>query len=150
MKVILQRVKRASVRVDGEEIGRIDRGLLLLVGVGKNDDRTVVEYLAEKILNLRVFNDPEGKINLSVREVEGDILVVSQFTLYGDTRKGRRPSFTEAAPPREGERLYLDLVDCLKAGGLKVLTGVFGAMMEVDLVNDGPVTLILERENETD
>lgn len=150
MKVVLQRVKSAGVTVDGRKVGRIGKGLLLLVGVGRNDDREVVGYLAEKILNLRVFNDRDGKINLSLQDIKGEILVVSQFTLYGDTRKGRRPSFTDAAPPGEGERLYLDLVDHLKESGLRVVTGVFGAMMEVELINDGPVTLILERENEAD
>jgi len=134
------------VRVDGSEVGRIGRGFLLLVGVGRGDDERAVDYLVDKVINLRVFEDGEGKMNLSLLDVGGEILAVSQFTLYADTRRGRRPSFTNAAPPAEGERMYRLFVERMRRRGVRVETGVFGAMMEVELVNDGPVTIILERD----
>ena len=146
MRIVLQRVARASVTVDGSVVGRIDDGLLLLVGFTREDSAGVLEWMANKVLGLRVFNDSEGRMNLSLHDVSGDVLVVSQFTLYGDTRKGRRPSFIRAAGPDVAVPLYDDFVALLreKAPG-RVETGVFGAMMDVELVNDGPVTLVLER-----
>lgn len=146
MRIVLQRVARASVAVDGSVAGRIDEGLLLLVGFTRADRADALVWMANKVLGLRVFNDPRGRMNLSLRDVSGDVLVVSQFTLYGDTRKGRRPSFTRAAEPDVAVPLYENFVALLrdKAPG-RVETGVFGAMMEVELVNDGPVTLVLER-----
>ncbi len=146
MRIVLQRVARASVTVDGSVVGRIDGGLLLLVGFTREDRVDALEWMANKVLGLRVFNDPRGRMNLSLRDVSGDVLVVSQFTLYGDTRKGRRPSFVRAAGPDVAVPLYENFVALLreKAPG-RVETGVFGAMMDVELVNDGPVTLVLER-----
>ena len=146
MKVVLQRVKEARVEVAGEVSGRIERGLLLLLGVGRGDTEKDADYLAAKTLGLRVFPDENGKMNRSVVDVKGGILVVSQFTLLGDCSKGRRPSFDWAAPPEEARRLYDYFVDRLKESGLKVGTGVFQAMMDVHLLNDGPVTLLYESE----
>jgi D-aminoacyl-tRNA deacylase len=146
LRVVLQRVKNASVSVGGERISEIGAGLLLLVGVAVNDAEAQADWLAEKISGLRIFNDGEGKMNLSVRDVEGEVLAVSQFTLLADTRKGKRPSFVHAAPPEEAERLFDYFCERLReAGAAPVKTGVFGAMMDVALVNDGPVTIILER-----
>lgn len=145
MRVLAQRVSRAQVTVDGKVTGRIAGGLLLLVGIGKNDDERELEWMAGKVLRLRVFPDEEGKMNRSVQESGGGLLVVSQFTLYGDCRKGNRPSFASGAPPTDAERLYLRFVEMLRAdSGLDVQTGVFAAHMEVELVNDGPVTLWIE------
>ncbi len=143
---MLQRVARASVTVDGSVVGRIGPGLLLLAGFTRGDSVDALRWMANKVLGLRVFNDPQGRMNLSLQDVSGDVLVVSQFTLYGDTRKGRRPSFIRAAGPDVAVPLYEDFVALLreKAPG-RVETGVFGAMMDVELVNDGPVTLVLER-----
>ncbi len=143
---MLQRVARASVTVDGSVVGRIGPGLLLLAGFTRGDSADTLRWMANKVLGLRVFNDPQGRMNLSLQDVSGDVLVVSQFTLYGDTRKGRRPSFIRAAGPDVAVPLYEDFVALLreKAPG-RVETGVFGAMMDVELVNDGPVTLVLER-----
>jgi D-tyrosyl-tRNA(Tyr) deacylase len=132
------------VEVDGKVAGEIGRGLLVLLGVGEGDSETRAHWLAEKISGLRIFEDEAGKMNLSVEDVGGGLLVVSQFTLYGDCRKGRRPSFTGAAPPAEADRLYEVFVARLRERGLPVETGVFQAMMQVHLVNDGPVTLIVE------
>lgn len=144
MRIVLQRVKGASVRVNGGEVARIGRGFLLLVGIGKDDDEEELSFWARKIPELRVFPDAEGKFNLSLRDVGGEILCVSQFTLYGDCRKGRRPSFSSAAPGPIAERLFGRFVELLSLQGVPVKTGIFGAKMEVALVNDGPVTLILE------
>lgn len=144
MKVVIQRSKRASVTVDGEIIGQINQGLVLLVGVTHDDTEKDIAFLAEKIANLRIFEDESGKMNLSLLDVGGDILSVSQFTLYGDCRKGRRPNFMEAARPEVAEGIYEAFNDLLREKGLKVETGRFGAMMDVQLVNDGPVTLIIE------
>jgi D-tyrosyl-tRNA(Tyr) deacylase len=144
MKAVLQRVKRASVRVGGETIAEIGPGLLVLLGVGAGDDLKDARDLAEKISGLRIFEDDQGKMNLSVKDINADILSVSQFTLYADCRKGKRPSFADAAPPREAETLYLEFACLLREKGLKVEEGRFQARMEVDLVNDGPVTIILE------
>ncbi len=145
MRVVLQRVARANVAVGGRVIGRIDHGLLLLAGFTSADAEDSLVWMADKVLGLRIFADEQGKMNRSVAGVDGGLLVFSQFTLYGDTRKGRRPSFVEAAPPEIAIPLYERFVALLRASGLRVETGEFGAMMDVELVNDGPVTLILER-----
>jgi len=146
MRVVLQRVSQASVSVSGEPVGEIGGGLVLLVGFTDGDDEDTLKWMADKVLGLRVFSDEEGKMNLSLEEVEGDVLVISQFTLYGDTRKGRRPSFVHAAPPEVAIPLYERFLGLLKeeAPG-RVESGEFGAMMDVALVNAGPVTLVLER-----
>ncbi|MBN6186473.1 D-tyrosyl-tRNA(Tyr) deacylase [Aneurinibacillus sp. BA2021] len=144
MRVVVQRSKQASVTISGEVAGSIEGGLVLLVGITHGDTKDDVEYVADKIANLRIFEDENGKMNHSVAEVGGSILSVSQFTLYGDTRKGRRPSFVDAARPEQAEPLYDFFNEKLRERGLHVATGVFGAMMEVALINDGPVTLIVE------
>lgn len=144
MKVVVQRAKKASVMVGGEVVGQIDQGLVLLVGFTHQDTEEDVQYVAEKIAHLRIFEDEAGKMNRSVLENGGAILSVSQFTLYGDTRKGRRPSFVDAARPEQAEPLYQLFNEKLRSLDLVVETGVFGAMMEVSLINDGPVTLIVE------
>jgi D-tyrosyl-tRNA(Tyr) deacylase len=146
VRVVLQRVKSASVAVDDEVISEIEAGLLLLVGVAVGDGATQANWLAEKVTGLRIMGDEEGKMNLSVRDVGGEILAVSQFTLLADTRKGKRPSFVGAAPPEEAEPLFDYFCERLRAAGVaSVKTGSFGAMMSVALVNDGPVTIVLER-----
>ena len=145
MRVVLQRVTRASVTVDGTVIGAIGPGLALLVGFTSDDGTEQVEWMADKIAGLRIFGDAQGKLNRDVRDMGGAVLVVSQFTLYGDTRKGRRPSFVTAAPPERAEPLYRAFAEAFRARGLPVETGVFGAVMEVAIANDGPVTLVLER-----
>ena len=146
MRIVLQRVKNASVRVEDERISEIGPGLLLLVGVARGDGEPEADWLAQKVAGLRVMGDAEGKMNLSVRDVEGEILAVSQFTLLADTRKGKRPSFVGAAPSEEAEALFDYFCERLRAAGVaSVKTGRFGAMMDVALVNDGPVTIILER-----
>lgn len=144
MKAVIQRVSSASVTVDGAVAGRIGAGLLVLLGVGKGDTEADAETLARKIVELRVFQDEAGRMNLSVKDTGGALLVVSQFTLYGDTRKGRRPSFDLAAPPEEARRLYEKFVEAARAQGVAVETGVFQAMMSVSLVNEGPVTFLVE------
>ena len=145
MKIVLQRVTQASVRVEGEDIATISRGLLVLFGAEKNDDESKVIFLAEKILNLRIFSDEKGKMNLSCLDISGEVLVVSQFTLAGDCSKGRRPGFDNAAPPNEAKSLYQNFIHQIAKSGLNINTGEFGADMQVELVNDGPVTFILER-----
>lgn len=145
MRVLLQRVKEASVKVDEQTVGQIDAGYLLLVGVTHEDTEQEVNWIADKVAGLRVFEDENEKMNLSIQDVDGKILSVSQFTLYGDTSKGRRPAFTQAAKPDIAERLYEKFNERLRAHGLVVETGKFGAMMDVGLVNDGPVTLMLEK-----
>jgi D-aminoacyl-tRNA deacylase len=144
MRVVVQRSKEASVTVEGEIVGQIEHGLVLLVGITHEDTEKDVEFVADKIAHLRIFEDSEGKMNHSVLEREGQILSVSQFTLYGDCRKGRRPNFMAAARPEQAEPLYELFNAKLREKGLRVETGRFGAMMEVRLVNDGPVTLIVE------
>jgi D-tyrosyl-tRNA(Tyr) deacylase len=144
MRVVVQRSKEASVTVGGEIVGQIEHGLVLLVGITHEDTEQDVEFVAEKIAHLRIFEDSEGKMNHSVLEQKGQILSVSQFTLYGDCRKGRRPNFMAAARPEQAEPLYELFNAKLREKGLRVETGRFGAMMEVRLVNDGPVTLIVE------
>jgi D-tyrosyl-tRNA(Tyr) deacylase len=142
---LLQRVSRAEVRVDGRVTGKIERGLLVLVGFTHADTESSLEWMADKIVGLRIFSDAEQKMNLAVADVNGAILVVSQFTLYGDAQKGRRPSFIDAARPEQAIPLYERFIALLRARGIPVETGEFGAMMDVELVNDGPVTLWLER-----
>lgn len=144
MRVVLQRAKRAEVRVGGDVVGKIDRGLMLLVGVTHEDTIEDAAYIAEKVANLRIFEDEQDKMNLSLLDVKGQILSVSQFTLYGDCRKGRRPNFMDAAKPEHAETIYEAFNEELRGKGIVVETGRFGAMMDVDFVNDGPVTLIVE------
>jgi D-tyrosyl-tRNA(Tyr) deacylase len=144
MRTVLQRVTRASVEVDGVSVGRIERGWLVLLGVAQGDTEEDAAWVADKVLNLRGFEDDAGKMNRSVLDVRGGVLVVSQFTLLADCRAGRRPSFTAAADLPLAERLYRDCVQRLSASGLEVATGVFRAMMQVELVNDGPVTFVLD------
>jgi D-tyrosyl-tRNA(Tyr) deacylase len=144
MRAVVQRVSRARVTVGGEVTGAIERGLVVLLGVGKNDVPADADYLADKTAGLRIFPDSEDRMNRSVVEVGGGALVVSQFTLYGDCRKGRRPSFDQAAAPETARELYEQYVKALRARGVPVSTGVFQTMMQVELVNDGPVTLLLE------
>jgi D-tyrosyl-tRNA(Tyr) deacylase len=146
LKIVLQRVKNASVSVDSEKISEIGPGLLLLVGVARGDGDAEADWLAEKIAGLRIFADADGKMNLDIREAEGEILAVSQFTLLADTRKGKRPSFVGAAPPEEARTLFDYFYEKLREAGVRsVKIGSFGAMMDVELINDGPVTIILER-----
>tara|TARA_B100000686_G_scaffold22072_1_gene20187 strand:+ start:832 stop:1269 length:438 start_codon:yes stop_codon:yes gene_type:complete len=145
MKIILQRVTRASVVVKGERIAAISKGLLVLFSVEKNDDEEKVIFLAEKTINLRVFSDGKGKMNLSCMDICGEILVVSQFTLAGDCSKGRRPGFDNAAPPDVAQLLYQKFIQQISQSRLKIATGKFGVDMQVELINDGPVTFILER-----
>jgi D-tyrosyl-tRNA(Tyr) deacylase len=146
VKAVLQRVRCGRVSVDGDTIAVIGRGLVVLIGVGQTDTTSEAEWLAEKCAVLRVFEDEQGKTNLSVQDVDGEVLVVSQFTLYADTRKGRRPSFIHAAPPEMAQPLVDHFVDHLGGLGVSVQKGVFGAHMLVEIENDGPVTILLERE----
>lgn len=148
MRAVIQRVTRASVKVDGDTVGEIDRGILVLLGVSVNDSETDAEYLADKTLNLRIFEDDGGKMNLSLLDTGGELLVVSQFTLYGDARKGRRPSFIKAALPERANELYEHFVTTARKSIEKVECGRFQAMMDVGLVNDGPVTILLDSNKE--
>ncbi len=144
MRAVVQRVKSASVMVNGERISEIRQGLLIFMGVARGDTSNDVDYLANKIANLRIFEDKAGRMNKSLLESGGDILVVSQFTLYGDCRKGRRPSFIAAAHPEKGKTLYQEFIDAIARMGVSVKTGIFQAMMDVELINDGPVTIMLD------
>ena len=144
MKVLLQRVSRASVSIAGEEVGRIGQGLVVFLGVANGDTEKDVQYLAQKIAGLRIFSDAEGKFNLSALDINGELLLVSQFTLLADTRKGRRPSFVEAAPPAQAEELFEYFVEQAHATGLRVATGRFQQHMQVEIHNDGPVTILLD------
>ena len=144
MRAVVQRVKESSVTSDGETVGKIESGLLVLLGVAKEDNIKDAAYLAEKIINLRIFEDENGKMNRSLLETGGEMLVVSQFTLLGDCRKGRRPSFINAAPPDEADKLYEYFVKMIRQKGISTQTGRFRARIEVALVNDGPVTLVVE------
>jgi D-tyrosyl-tRNA(Tyr) deacylase len=146
VRAVIQRVTRASVSVEGKVAGEIGAGLLVLLGVSRTDNPESASYLAEKIANLRIFSDEAGKMNLSLLDIGGSALVVSQFTLYGDTRGGRRPSYVQAAPPEEAKRLYEEFVGSMRALGLTVETGVFQAHMQVELANDGPVTILVDSE----
>ena len=148
MRVLLQRIKHASVEIDGEVVGKAGAGLLLFLGVGNGDTTAEADFLADKCVGLRIFEDSEGKMNLSLADVGGEILLISQFTLYADARKGRRPSYTDAAPPPVSEPLYEYFARRLRNAGVHVETGRFGADMKVSLLNDGPVTIMLEKENE--
>lgn len=144
MRVVLQRVKEAKVTVEGKVVGQIQKGLVLLLGAKTGDTEEDVGYLVEKCVNLRIFEDQEQKMNLSALDVKAEVLVISQFTLYGNTSKGRRPSFTDSLEPQEAERLYNEFIDRIEATGLKTASGVFGAKMLVEIHNWGPVTFILE------
>ncbi len=148
MRAVVQRVKEASVHVNGVVIGAIQAGLLVLLGVDENDADPDVRYIADKVAEMRIFRDEDGKFNRSVEEAGGAVLVVSQFTLHGDCRRGRRPSFSRAARPEKAIPLYESVVSALRARGLTVATGEFGAMMDVHLINDGPVTLLLDSEKQ--
>jgi len=148
MKAVLQRVAEARVEVDGEIVGKVGRGLLVLLGVEQQDTNRDLAYLADKTLNLRIFEDAAGKMNLSIAEIDGEVLVVSQFTLLGDCRKGRRPGFTRAAEPELADDLYRRFVDRLLQAGLPVATGTFRAHLQVSLINDGPVTMLLDSRKE--
>jgi D-aminoacyl-tRNA deacylase len=144
MRLLLQRVTRAEARVDGRTTGSIAAGLVALVGVGHDDDAATARAMADRCVDLRIFRDEEGRTNRSLIDIGGELLAVSQFTLYADTRKGRRPSFLDAAPPALGERLYEFFAQAVEARGVRVARGVFGAEMEVELVNDGPMTIWLD------
>lgn len=148
MRAVVQRVLKAAVSVDGATAGKIGRGLAVLLGVGRGDTEKDAAYLAEKIMNLRVFDDDNGRMNISLLDIKGELLVVSQFTLYGDCRKGRRPGYDAAAGPGEARELYLSFVELCRGYGVRVETGVFQAMMQVELQNDGPVTLLLDSRKE--
>lgn len=144
MRAVVQRVTRGSVTVENETVGFIGRGLVVLLGVGRDDTEEDVAYLADKIANLRIFEDSGGKLNLSLLDIKGEVLAISQFTLFGDCRKGRRPNFTAAAPAAEAEFLYEKFIDTLRSYGINVSTGKFQAMMLVEIHNDGPVTILLD------
>ena len=146
MRAVVQRVARCRVVVEGQTVGEIGAGLLVLLGVGKTDTEAAADYLSEKILGLRIFEDAEGKMNLCVKDQRGEVLVVSQFTLFGDVRRGKRPSFDAAAHPDEAKRLYEYFVEKIRGAGLRCQTGQFQAMMDVELVNQGPVTILLDSE----
>ena len=145
MRAVVQRVARAEVRVDGAVVGAVGQGLLVLLGVGPGDTPATAAWMADRLAGLRIFADADGRMNLSVRDAGGGALVVSQFTLYGDATRGRRPSFVGAAPPELARPLYEAVADALAAAGVPTARGIFGAHMDVELVNDGPVTLLLER-----
>jgi len=146
MRAVIQRVKRAEVRVNGQAVGAVGEGMVVLLGIGQEDSLEVAESLADKIVNLRIFDDSQGRMNRSIAQAQGALLCVSQFTLYGDCRKGRRPSYDRAAPPEMAARLYEAFLASVRTRGIRVQTGQFQAMMEVELVNDGPVTLLLDSE----
>ena len=146
MRGVIQRVSRASVTVDGNLNGKIGKGLLVLLGIQKNDGGAEITWMVDKIGNLRIFEDDKGKMNLSLFDIKGEMLIISQFTLYGDCRKGRRPGYSAAAPPDIAEPIYLKFVDKFRQTGIVTATGIFGAMMNVELVNDGPVTLLLDSD----
>ena len=146
MRAVVQRVTRCRVLVEGEVVGEIGMGLLVLLGVSKEDNEAAADYLAEKVLGLRIFEDAQEKMNLSVQDKSGEVLVVSQFTLFGDVRRGKRPSFDAAARPEEAKRLYEYFVEKIRAAGTRCQTGRFQAMMDVELVNQGPVTILLDSE----
>ncbi len=144
MRAVVQRVSKAEVLVDNISLGQINKGLLILLGVAEEDTDTDINYMVDKTLNLRIFEDENEKMNLSVLDIEGEVLVISQFTLHGDARKGRRPSFSKAGNPQKAEALYIQYIQQLKNSGIRVESGRFAAYMEVSLVNDGPVTILLD------
>ena len=148
MRAVIQRVKEASVSVDNKIVGEISKGLLVLLGVGDNDDDSDVSYLVDKTIGLRIFQDHNDKMNLSVLDITGEILVISQFTLYGDVRKGKRPSFTRSANSEVGKALYEDFIKKIESSGINIESGVFGAHMDVHLVNDGPVTILVDSKRD--
>lgn len=148
MRAVVQRVTASRVTVEGETVGKIDNGLMVLLGVGAEDDDKDIQYLADKIINLRIFEDENGKMNVSLKDVGGELLVVSQFTLYGDCRKGKRPSFDKAAKPEAAQELYERFVEVCRGYGVKVETGKFQAMMMVEIHNDGPVTMLIDSKRE--
>ncbi|HHV35101.1 MAG TPA: D-tyrosyl-tRNA(Tyr) deacylase [Syntrophomonadaceae bacterium] len=148
MRAVVQRVSRGWVQVEEQEMRPIEAGLVVLIGVGKDDDDSDARYISDKILNLRIFPDQEGKFNYSITDLGGELLVVSQFTLYGDCRKGRRPSFSDAAAPEDALSLFEKLLDFLRESGLRLVTGEFQTMMKVGIVNDGPVTILLDSKKE--
>lgn len=145
MKLVIQRVKNSEVAVEGKTVGKINQGFMVLCGIKKTDTKKEVDYLARKLVNLRVFEDENGKMNLSLKDIGGELLIISQFTLYANTKDGNRPSFVEAAKPEEANRLYEYFLKKCTEYGMKVEKGIFGAHMEVSLLNDGPVTIILEK-----
>lgn len=146
MRAVIQRVRRASVTINGAVHGEIGRGMVVLLGIHGNDTLTDLQWLAEKVVNLRIFDDEQGKMNLSLADIDAAMLIISQFTLYGDCRKGRRPGFSSAAPPEIAEPLYRRFIEEIKNKHVKVATGIFQAAMDVELVNEGPVTLLLDSE----
>ena len=145
MKLVIQRVKNAGVKVNGREVSRIGKGLLILIGISKNDDGSQIGWLAKKVVELRIFEDEQDKMNLSLKDINGEILLVSQFTLYGSCKKGRRPDFLNAAKPGKAEKMYLEFAEAIKQNGIIPKLGKFGENMDITLLNDGPVTMILER-----
>lgn len=149
MRAVIQRVKQASVSVEQSEVSRITEGLLVLLAVEESDGEKDLAFLKRKIVNLRIFEDPQGKMNLSLQEVDGEVLLVSQFTLYGDCQKGNRPSYTRAAPPQIAQRFYERMIEELRRDGIRVESGIFRARMKVSLVNDGPVTLIVDSRKDS-
>ena len=148
MRAVVQRVSSAEVRVDDKMVGRVGKGLLVYLGVGKEDTVSDIEYMAEKVSGLRIFEDENGKMNLSVQDIRGEILAISQFTLYGDVRKGKRPSFSDSAAPDKGEELYNQFIRRIQGIGIRIEKGIFGAHMMVDYVNDGPVTILLDSKKQ--
>lgn len=144
MRAVVQRVSKAQVSVDSKIVGSIEKGLVVYIGVGKEDTNSDIDYLADKVVGLRIFEDDNEKMNLSVQDIEGDVLAISQFTLYGDVRKGKRPSFTDSAEPLIGNEFYEHFIDKLENMGINVQRGIFGAHMEVSYINDGPVTILLD------
>jgi D-tyrosyl-tRNA(Tyr) deacylase len=148
MRAVIQRVSRAAVRIDGEIHGEITHGMVVLLGIRGGDAVSDLQWLVEKVINLRIFEDQQGKMNRSLADIDGEMLIISQFTLYGDCRKGRRPGFSSAAPPEIAEPLYQRFIEEVKNRQVKVATGIFQAAMEVELVNDGPVTLLLDSEKQ--
>lgn len=149
MRAVIQRVKKASVTVDGQTVGRISKGLVVLIGIGEDDREVDIHWLAGKIIGIRIFEDADGKMNLSIQDIKGELLLISQFTLYGDCRKGKRPSFSEAAPPERAKALFEQFVSKVKENyDYKVETGVFQADMDVELINNGPVTIMLDSKKQ--
>lgn len=146
MRAVVQRAKKASVTVDGKIIGTIKKGIVVLLGVQASDDQSAIQWMADKIINLRIFEDENNKMNLSLKDTGGEMLIVSQFTLYGDCRKGRRPGYSKAAPPAIAEKIYEKFVNEVRKNNIGVATGQFQAMMDVELINDGPVTLMLDSD----
>ena len=148
MRVVAQRVKKASVKVDNKIIGDISKGLLIFLGVGEEDNEKDLTYIVDKILGLRIFQDEFDKMNLSIKDIKGEILVISQFTLYGDVRKGKRPSFIKSAVPEIGNKFYKDFIAKIQESGIKVASGEFGAHMDIELINDGPVTILIDSKKD--